>query len=359
MKRLSLIAIAILFCAGCGIIGNGEAASLGAEGRESAQPAAGGGKYVTVYTARHYAADTALFEAFTKKTGIRVVEVKGTAQELVDAMAREGEQSDADLFFTVDGGVLSEATRSGVLQPLRSDLVDANVPQALRDPEHYWVGVTTRARVIVYAKDRVKPEELSTYESLTDERWRGRVLVRSSSNLYNQSLLASFIALRGEEWAGRWAEGVAANLARPPEGGDREQAMAVAAGIGDAAIMNTYYVGQLSASDNPEEARATEGLGVFFPDQKAGGTHINISGIGLARHAKHAADALKLVEYMTSEEGQTQLSRESFEFPVNERAEVPELLKSWGSFKGQRIDFADLGSYNKQALDLFRRAGWS
>ncbi|WP_325050185.1 extracellular solute-binding protein [Cohnella faecalis] len=273
-------------------------------------------------------------------------------------MKREGAVSEADLFFTVDGGVLNEAKRQQVLKPMQSAVLDDNVPARWRDPEHYWIGVATRARVIVYAKDRVKREELSTYESLTDAKWKGRILVRSSSSLYNQSLLASFIALNGEGRAASWARGIAENMARAPKGGDREQAMAIAEGIGDIAIMNTYYVGQLSVSEDSQEARIPDGLGVFFPDQETGGTHVNISGIGLALHAKNEDNARKLVEFMTGTEGQTLLSSESFEYPVNPKAAIPDLLRSWGTFKAQSLDFAKLANNREKAIALFGQAGW-
>jgi iron(III) transport system substrate-binding protein len=314
---------------------------------------------VTVYTARHYEADSVMFEAFTKRTGIKVNEIKGTAEELVARIKQDGENSEADLFFTVDGGVLNYAKRENVLQSLRSEVIDQQVPAKWRDPEDVWIGVATRARVIVYAKDRVKPEELSTYESLTDEKWKGKVLVRSYSNLYNQSLLASFIAINGEEQAEEWARGIANNFARVPEGGDRDQARAIAEGIGDVAIMNTYYVGQLAASKDAEEVRIAEGLGVFFPNQETTGTHLNISGIGLVRHSKNRAHALKLVEYMTSKEGQTLLVQGSYEFPVNEEAEVPDPIKSWGAFKPQQLDFADLEVYRQKAIEIFKRVNWT
>lgn len=313
---------------------------------------------VTVYSARHYTADNAVYEAFTKLTGIRVTEVKGTAEELVERLKREGEQTEADLLVAVDGGVMHYAKRSGVLQPVQSDVLQAQVPEAWRDPQQYWLALATRARVIVYAKDRVDPAELSTYDDLADERWRGRVLARSSANLYNQSLLASFIELRGEEQAEQWALGVVRNLAREPQGGDRDQAKAIAAGIGDVAIMNTYYIGQMLASDDREISRAAEALGVFFPDQSSTGAHVNISGAALTRHAKNEQAAIRLLEFMTSEQGQSLLTEASFEYPVNPQAAVPELLRSWGEFKPQRIDYNSLGEHAALATAIFERVGW-
>ncbi|WP_246066865.1 extracellular solute-binding protein [Paenibacillus koleovorans] len=346
MKKSVLVCLIMaVLCSGCDYAWFGR----------GLQEDAGG---VTVYTARHYEADSALFEAFTKQTGIRVHEIKGTAEELIGKMAQDRENAVADLFFTVDGGVLSNAKQADVLQPLRSEIIDRQVPQQWRDPDQYWIGVTRRARVLVYSKDRVRREELSTYEELTDTKWKGRLLVRSSQSLYNQSLLASFISLNGKDRAMQWAKGVATNLSRAPEGGDREQALAILDGVGDVAIMNTYYFGQLANSTDPDEARVADQLAVFFPNQLTTGTHINISGIGLARYAPHKANAIKLVEYMTSREGQTLLVNKSYEFPVNEEATLPKLLESWGTFKAQELDFSELGAHQQAAIELFRLADW-
>lgn len=363
MKKLSIILFLSIVCTACGLGGSSGEPQNHSEPTVTAIQDTGDTEMkngdVTVYTARHYEADSILFEAFTKRTGIKVNEIKGTAEELVARLKQEGEDSKADLFFTVDGGVLNYAKREKVLQPLSSEVVDRQVPAKWRDPDDYWIGIATRARVIVYAKDRVKPEELSTYESLTDDKWKGRVLVRSYSNLYNQSLLASFISINGEEQAEQWARGIVNNFARVPEGGDRDQAKAIADGIGDVAIMNTYYVGQLAASKDSEEARVAEGLGVFYPNQETTGTHLNISGIGLVRYSKNRENALKLVEYMTSKEGQTQLVQGSYEFPVNEEAEAAEPIKSWGAFKSQQLDFADLEAYRQKAIEIFKKVNWA
>lgn len=320
--------------------------------------AADGEQVVHVFSARHYEGDQLLFERFAEKTGIQVREVKGTAVELVERLRAEGGEANADLFIAADGGVMEYAKRRGVLQQMRDELVERQVPADWRDPDRYWVAIAARARVIAYAKDRVAPGELSSYEDLTDERWKGRVLARSSSNLYNRSMLASFIALNGEQQAARWASGIAGNLARPPEGGDIAQVKAVAAGVGDAAIVNAYYIGQMLQSQDPEEARAAERLGIVFPNQHSIGTHVNVSGAGLTRYARNRENALKLLEFVTSREGQTLLVQESFEFPVNAEADMPALLESWGPFKAQPVDFAAMLDYSDKAAELFISAGW-
>ncbi|WP_102348130.1 Fe(3+) ABC transporter substrate-binding protein [Bacillus sp. Marseille-P3661] len=313
---------------------------------------------VNIYTARHYEADDKVFENFTNETGIKVNVVKGKAEELIERLKREGESTEADLFITVDGGVLANAKQNNVLQPVSSDVIEQNVPAQFRDIDNNWIGMATRARVIVYAKDRVNPEEISSYEDLTDEKWKDKLLIRSSTSLYNQSLLASFIELNGEEKAAEWAKGVVSNFARDPEGGDRDQAKAIAAGTGDVAVMNTYYVGLLANSEDPEEVKVADGLGIIFPNQETTGTHVNISGIGLTKHSKNKENAIKLIEYVTSVEAQEFLSANNFEFPVNPDAKKPELLESWGEFKMQELNFDTLGAHNKKALELFNEAGW-
>lgn len=367
-----LTMLTVLVLAGCGANNAGNdktnASSPSPEASPATTEAAGGSndtsknkgkeQVVNVFTARHYDVDSQLFDAFTKETGIKVNEIKGTAEELVERLKREGESSEADLFITVDGGVLNYAKQNEVLQPIQSTTVDSNVPAELRDNENNWVGIATRARVIVYAKDRVKPEQLSTYEDLASAAWKGKVLARSSASLYNQSLLASFIELNGEQKAEEWAKGIVANFARDPEGGDRDQAKAVVAGLGDVAIMNTYYVGQMLNSKDAEEVKVAEKIGVFFPNQETRGTHLNISGVGLTKHAKNKDNAVKLIEFMTGKDGQTLLTQGSFEFPVNAAAEKPELLKGWGDFKTQKLDFSKLGDHNKKAVELLAKVGW-
>lgn len=360
-----LLALSVL--AGCGANSSGNGGqNTNAGGASGEQNTSGGesgdstGKeqVVNVYSARHYDVDAKLYEQFTRETGIKVNVIEGKANELIERIKREGENTPADLFITVDGGILNTAKQAGILQPVESAVIDSQVPEQYRDPDNHWIGLLTRARVIVYAKDRVQPEELSTYEDLASDKWKSRVLVRSSTNMYNQSLLASLIALEGEQKAEEWAKGIVANLARDPEGGDRDQAKAIVAGIGDVAIMNTYYVGQLAHSEDPEERKVAEQVGVFFPNQETTGTHVNISGAGLIKHSRNKENAIRLIEYLTGKEAQTLLSAENFEFPVNPDAELPELLKSWGEFKAQEANWAALGEYNQLAVQIMNKAGW-
>lgn len=316
------------------------------------------GGEVNIYTARHYEVDAELYTEFEKQTGIKVNVVEGKAPELIERIKREGESTVADLFITVDGGILNTAKTEGLLQPFQSSVLDQQVPNDLRDKDSEWLGLSTRARVIVYAKDRVNPSELSTYEDLATDKWKGKLAVRSSTNLYNLSLLASLIEINGEEAAEKWAARIAANLAIKPEGGDRDQAKAVAAGLADVAIMNTYYVGHLANSDNPEEVKVAESIGVFFPNQETTGTHLNLSGAGLIKHSKNKENAIKLVEFLTAPEAQAKISSANYEYPVNKAAEMPELLKSWGEFKHQGIDFAVYGVHNPKAVEIVNKVGW-
>lgn len=313
---------------------------------------------VNLYTDRHYDTDEKLLELFTEETGIDVNVVKGKSDELIERLAREGQDTEADLLITADAGRLHRAKEQALLQPASSEVLLNNIPENLRDSDNEWYGLTVRGRVVVYAKDRVNPADLSTYEDLTETKWNDKILVRSSSNIYNQSLLASFIAINGEEKAKEWAKGVLENMARDPQGNDRAQATAVVAGEGDIAIMNTYYIGKMLNSSNPEEVKVAENVGVFFPDQEGAGTHINVSGVGLTKHAKNKENAIKLMEFLSSEKAQKEFAQANYEYPANPTVELSELLKSWGEFKSQNINLSKLGEYNTKAVEIFNEIGW-
>lgn len=313
---------------------------------------------VNLYTNRHYDTDKLLLDKFEEQTGIQVNVLKGGSDELIEKIIREGESTSADLLITADAGRLHRAKTKGLLQPVENETLFNNIPKNLRDTENYWFGLTVRGRVIVYSKDRVDPSELSTYGDLTDEKWEDRILVRSSSNIYNQSLLASLIAIHGEEWATEWAAGVVDNMARKPQGNDRAQATAIASGEGDIAIMNTYYLGKMLNSSNPEEVKVAKQLEIFFPSQETTGTHINVSGIGLTKYAKNKENAIKLMEYFSSVEAQEMFAKANYEYPVNPNVEPSELLSSWGEFESQDINLSKLGKNNTKAYMIFNRVGW-
>ncbi|MCF6094056.1 Fe(3+) ABC transporter substrate-binding protein [Microaerobacter geothermalis] len=313
---------------------------------------------VNLYTSRHYDTDAELYKIFTEQTGIKVNVVQGKGDELMERLDREGANTEADVFMTADAGNLYRLKERGLLQAVESKTLAENIPEQLRDVDNQWFGLTKRARVIAYAKDRVSPSELSTYENLTDPKWKGRILVRSSSNIYNQSLLASFIELNGEEKAKEWAKGIVANMARNPKGGDTDQIKALVAGEGDIAIVNTYYYARLLNSSNPEDVKIAEKVGVFFPNQQTNGTHINISGVGVTRYAKNKENAVKFIEFLSSVQAQGQFAEGNNEYPVNPAVPPSDLLKSWGDFKAQDINLTILGVNNAQAIKIFNEVGW-
>ncbi|OED33771.1 Fe(3+) ABC transporter substrate-binding protein [Planococcus maritimus] len=316
------------------------------------------GNEVNLYTARHYDVDDELYKKFEEETGIKVNVIKGEADELLERIKREGDATQADLFLTADAGRLHRAKEDGILQSVSSDVLDEQVPANFQDEDQMWYGLTKRARVIMYDKEKVDPSELSTYEALAEDEWAGRVLIRSSENIYNQSLFASLIELNGEEEAKEWAAGMVDNFARDPEGGDRDQAKAIAAGVGDVAIMNTYYYGQMLNSEDPEEVKVAESLGVFFPNQDTTGTHVNVSGAGVVKSSKNQENAIQLLEFLSAPEAQETFASANYEYPVNESVEPTELLQSWGDFKEQDISMSALGENNAKAILLFNEVGW-
>lgn len=315
-------------------------------------------KVVNIYTDRHYDTDQALYDTFTAETGIQVNVVKAKSDELLERLKIEGEDTEADLVVTSDVGRLYRAQTEGLIKPFASETLKNNVPSNLRSTEDFWTALTVRARVITYVKDRVDPSTLSTYEALTEEAWAGKVVVRSSTNIYNQSLMASFIELNGADNAKAWAEGLVKNMARVPEGNDRDQMKAIVAGEGDVAIVNTYYVGKLLNSSDEYEVEVGEQIGVFFPNQETNGTHINISGAGLTKHGKNTDSATLLLEYLTGEKAQSDYANANYEYPVNANVQPSELLQSWGTFKAQDIDLSVLGALNTDAVKLLNEAGW-
>ncbi|WP_240376248.1 Fe(3+) ABC transporter substrate-binding protein [Bacillus piscicola] len=317
-----------------------------------------GDEVVNLYTSRHYDTDEDLYEKFTEETGIEVNVISGKADELIERLEREGENTEGDVFITADAGRLHRAKEAGILQAVESDVLSENVPENYRDEDNQWFGLTKRARIIAYDPERVNEEELSTYEALADDEWEGRVLIRSSDNIYNQSLVASLIAINGTEETKVWAEGIVNNMARDPQGGDRDQAKGVAAGEGDVAVMNSYYYGHMLNSAEDEEVKVAEGLEIFFPNQETTGTHVNVSGAGVINNSPNKEAAVQFIEFLSSPEAQGEFSEANYEFPVNPEVEPSELLQSWGDFKEQDINLTQLGENNKEALMLMNEVGW-
>ena len=313
---------------------------------------------VNVYSAREEQLIKPLLDAFSKDTGIKVNLVTGDDDPLLERLKREGTNSPADVLITADAGRLYRATQNGSLQAIQSTKLNQAVPANLRDPENRWFGLTYRARVIFYNKDKVKPNELSTYEALADPQWQGRVCVRSSNSIYNQSLLASMIQADGAAQAENWAKGLVNNFARAPAGGDRDQIKAVAAGQCDVALANTYYYAQMLYGKDAAQKAAASKVGLFWPNQNNRGTHINISGAGVTTAAKNKENAIKLLEYMVLDDAQRWYSSTNGEFPVKPGITASPELQSWGNFKRDPVNLSVLGKNNAQAVMLMDKAGW-
>ena len=315
---------------------------------------------INLYSQRHYEVDKKQYENFEKLTGIKINVVKANADELIERLKNEGKNSPADLFISVDAGKLQRAKKLGLLQKINSKKVNQNVEKSLIDKSNFWVPITYRARIIVYSNDRVKEKDLSTYEDLVNEKWRNRILVRSSSNAYNQALMSSIVANHGEKFAKKWASGIVKNFSRNPKGSDRDQVKAIASGQGDIAIVNSYYIGLLLSSSNEEELNAGKSVSVFFPNQgkNENGSHINISGIGLTKHSPNKENAYKLIEYLTSQEAQNLYVNTSFEYPVNPSVKLPKIIQSWGVFRRDSLDLNLLGKYREQAIKILDKSGW-
>jgi iron(III) transport system substrate-binding protein len=314
---------------------------------------------INVYSGRHYRSDEELFKKFTEETGIRVNLVKADSDQLINRLKMEGMSSRADLLITADAGRMIAAMNNGLLQPVRAQGVLSKVPSHLCDPDGHWFALTKRARIIVYSRNRVDPSELSTYQDLAAPQWKGRVLVRSSQSHYNQTLMASIIAANGMGQAEEWARGLVANMAQPPRGNDRDQVKAIAAGTGDVAIVNTYYMGLLLKSPNSEEQSVAQQAGIFFPDQDGRGAHVNISGMGVTAGSRNKENAVKLMEFMLSYPSQQLLSEENHEYPVNPETPWPEMLEEWGRFKEDTVALSKLGDHLQEAMLIFNRAGWN
>ncbi|TXH60857.1 MAG: Fe(3+) ABC transporter substrate-binding protein [Thiothrix sp.] len=315
---------------------------------------------VNVYSSRQEQLIKPLLDKFTAASGITVNLVTGKDDALIERLKLEGENTPADLLMTADAGRLFRTKELGLSQAVESETLKAAIPENLRDPENQWFGLTYRARPIFYVKEKIKPEELSTYANLADPKWKGKICVRSSDNIYNQSMLASMIASQGAEAATQWAEDFVKKLARPPEGGDRDQLKAAAAGICDLALANTYYYGQMLAGENPEDKAAAEKLTIFWPDQgeQGRGTHINISGASVTKAAKNKDNAVKLLEYLVSDEAQAWYAEHNQEYPVKTSVSASPLLKTWGDFKVDSINLSELGKHNAEAVKIMDTVGW-
>jgi iron(III) transport system substrate-binding protein len=313
---------------------------------------------VNVYSSRHYDTDRDLYDGFTRETGTRVRLIEGTEDALLERLRTEGPNSPADVLITVDASRLWRARQAGLLQPTSSAVLEARVPASLRDPEGYWFGLSKRARVIMYDRAQGLPAGVARYEDLAAPGLRGTICVRSSAHPYNISLAGSVLAANGPGTLEEWAKGVVANMARAPQGGDTPQILAVAAGQCRLAISNTYYLGRLLNSSKPEERAAAQKIGVLFPNQADRGTHVNVSGAGVARHAPNRDAAVKFIEYLTSERAQKLFAEGNFEYPVVAGVAPHPTLVAFGPFKEDSLNAATYGANGPEALQVMQRAGW-
>ena len=324
-----------------------------------AGPAMAQEQVLNLYSSRHYQTDEALYANFTKTTGIKINRIEGGEDPLIERIRNEGARSPADVLITVDAGRLWRAEQLGLFQPVKSALLESRIPANLREPSGLWFGFSTRARVIAYNKAKVKPDEIRNYEDLADAKWNGRVCMRSSTNVYNLSLLGAMIDHLGEAKAEAWAKGVRTNLAVEPKGGDTDQLKNVAAGQCDVTISNQYYYARLLRSSKPDEREIGEKIGIVFPNQSSWGTHVNISGAGVLKNAPHREAAIKFLEYLASDEAQRYFADGNNEWPAVASVKVDNpVLNKLGQFKRDQLNVAVLGKNQPSSQKVYDRVAW-
>jgi iron(III) transport system substrate-binding protein len=313
---------------------------------------------LNLYSARHYDSDERLYDAFTEETGIDVNILEGDSDQLIERIQREGVASPADIMLTVDAGRLWRAEDEGIFQSVESDLLNERLPESMRHPDGLWFGFSQRARAIFYNRENFDPSQITSYEDLADPQFEGKVCIRSSNNIYNQSLLASMIEHQGEDGAEAWAQGVVDNMARDPEGGDTDQIRGVASGVCDLAVANHYYYVRLLKSEDEADREAADKVGILFPNQGGRGTHINVGGAGVVEGAPNRENAIQFLEFLSSDEAQEIFASGNNEFPVVEGVKMDPILESWGDFKKDDLNISILGENNPEAVRIFDRVGW-
>ena len=323
---------------------------------DSAGTAAAG--EVNLYTARHYDSDLALYALFTERTGITINRIEGNADQLVARMTSEGAASPADVFVTADAGALWRAQNANLLQPTTSEALNAAIPANLRDPEGHWFGFGRRARVVAYDPAQVQPADFDTYEDLASPRFRGQLCVRSADSVYNLSLVGALIEAWGPEKTGEWARGIVANMARPPEGGDRDQIRAVAAGVCQIALTNSYYFIRLASGEDEADKAVAAKLRLGFPSLDGQGAHVNISGGGVAANAPNRENAVRYLEFLASPEAQTMVSRANNEYPAGPDVPAPPPVDAYADFTAHPMSVARYGPRQAEAQSLMSAAGW-
>ena len=340
-------------------IGTGTAATVIAFSQLNKQkPSLAQSKQVNIYSSRHYNTDDELYSGFTNQTGIKVKLIEGKADELIERIKSEGANSPADILITVDAGRLWRAEQAGIFAPVESPILTEKIPASLRHPNNLWFGFSKRARVIMYNKDRVDPSELSTYENLADPKWKGRIIVRSSSNIYNQSLVASLIEILGAQATEEWCKGLISNLPSPPKGTDTSNIEAVAAGSADLTIANTYYLARYGKDKNSAKQAVFDKIGIHFPNQDDRGTHVNISGAGMTKSAPNQAAAIAFLEYLASSQAQEFFALGNNEYPVVEGVPADPVVASFGDFKPDTTNVSAYGANNAMAVQIMDRSGW-
>lgn len=316
-------------------------------------------RVLNLYSSRHYQTDEALYADFTRQTGIKINRIEGGEDALIERIRNEGEKSPADVLITVDAGRLWRAEQLGLFQPVKSKVLESRLPSSYRHPDGLWFGFSARARMIAYSKERVKPGEIANYEDLANPKWKGRICSRSAGHVYNLSLISSLVNHLGETKAEAWAKAVAGNLARAPKGGDTDQLRAVAAGECDVAISNTYYYVRLLRSKKPDDKAVTDKVGVVLPNQKGRGTHVNVSGAGVLKHAPNREAAVRFLEYLASDSAQNYFANGNNEWPV-----VPSVtpdnpaLATLGKFKTDSLNLAAIGRHQPTAQKIADRSGF-
>lgn len=314
---------------------------------------------LNLYSARHYKTDEALYAGFTAATGIKINRIEGKEAELIERLKRESTASPADVFITVDAANLQAADAAGLFAPVKSTILEQKIPAQFRASDHAWFGFSYRARVIAYDKTKVKPELVASYLDLAKPELKGKLCVRSGNHPYNLTLLASIINHIGTEKAEQWAQGIVANLARPPKGGDTDQMRAIAAGECEVALTNHYYYARLAGSEKSEDKDVVEKVGIVFPNQQSTGTHVNISGGGMMKHAPHKDAAVKFLEYLASDKAQEYFANGNNEWPVVASVKIDNpQLEALGSFKIDPLNASSLAKEIGTAQRLMDKAGW-
>ena len=322
-------------------------------------------KEVNLYSYRQEFLLKPFLKVFEEKTGIKV-NVFFTKKGLIERLKNEGKNTPADAILTVDIGNLSKIANLGLFQPFESKVVSENIPSKFRHEKNLWVGLSARARIIYYSKDRVSPKDLQSYKDLTSKKFKGKICSRSGLHNYNLALVSSMIFHHGEEYSLKWAKEVKANLARKPQGNDRSQVKAIAEGLCDLALGNTYYMGKML--ENPKQRTWAASAGIFFPDQKGVGTHVNLSGAGITKYAKNKENAIKLIEFLSGDLAQHMYAQVNHEYPLKKNVNLSLIVQSFGkmqegitkgSFKQDLVSLPKLGNLREKAIKVMQRAGFN